>query len=86
MEILALTLLSWEVMSVLWCGFLVVGGGGLRVGSTRLGAGGWLDAGGATGWLAGGGATGVGRLGLTIGAMGWYILPDRVTSAHVSVA
>ena len=95
MDISALTLLSWEVMSVLWCGFLAVGGGALGVGSTGLGAGGWLDAGGAVGWLtgrsaagwlAGGGAADAGRLGLTTSAAGWYTLPDRVTSAHVSVA
>ena len=95
MEMSALTLLSWEVMSVLWCGFLVVGGDALEVGSTGLGAGGWLDAGGAAGWLtsrgaagwlAGGGAAGAGRLGLTTDAVGWYTLPDRVTSTHVSMA
>ena len=82
-------------MSVLWCGFLVVEGNALGAGSTRLSAGGWLDARGvagwltgrgAVGWLAGGGAAGAGRLGLTIGAAGWYTLPDRVTSAHISVA
>ena len=73
-------------MSVLWCGFLVVEGDALGVGSTGLGAGGWLDAGGAAGWLTGRGAAGVGRLGLTTGAVGWYTLPDRVTTAHVSMA
>ena len=82
-------------MSVLWCGFLPIGEGALGVGSTRLGAGGWPDAGGATGWLTGRGATGwlvsgvaagAGRLGLTTSVAGWYTLPDRVTSTHVSVA
>ena len=67
---LALTLQSWGVMSTLWCGFLVVEGGALGVGSTGLGAGGWLDAGGAAGWLAGGGVAGVGRLGLTTRVVG----------------
>ena len=79
MEISALTLLSWEVMSILWCDFLAMGEGALGVGFTGLGAGGWLDAGGAmgwltgrgaAGWLAGGGAAGVGQLGLTTGAAG----------------
>ena len=79
----------------MWCGFLVIGRDALGVGSTELGAGGWLDAGGAAGWLtgrgaaswlAGGGAAGAGWLGLTTGAAGWYTLSDRVTSAHISVA
>ena len=62
----ALTLLSWEVMSVLWCGFLVAEGGALGVGSAGLGAGDWLDAGGAASWRdIGGGTAGAGRLGLT---------------------
>ena len=41
-EMSALTLLSWEVMSVLWCGFLVVEGDALGVGFAGLGAGDWL--------------------------------------------
>ena len=61
---------SWEVMFALWCGFLVVEGDALGVGSAGLGAGGWPDAGGAAGWLAGEGAAGAGQLGLTIDATG----------------
>ena len=82
----ALTLLSWEVMSALGCCFLVVGGDALVAGSAMLGTRGWPDAGGAVGWLVGGGTTGAGWLGLTTSAVGWYTLPDRVTSVHVSVA
>ena len=70
MEMSALTLLNWEVMSALGCCFLVVGGDALGVGFAVLGTGGWPDAGGAAGWLAGGGIGGAGRLGLTTSAAG----------------
>ena len=42
MEMSALTLLSWEVMSALGCYFLVVEGDVLGVGSAVLGTGGGL--------------------------------------------
>ena len=70
MEMLALTFLSWEVMSALGWPFLVVGGEALVVGSAAVGTGGWPDAGGATGWLASGGAAGAGRLDVTASAVG----------------
>ena len=93
MDMSALTFFSWAVMSAEGWSFLVAGIVVLVVGSVEGGSGDWLTGGdgSAGGWFtgrigSGGLGLAIGATGLAAGAVGLYTLPDRVTSAHISVA